>query len=138
MSDAIACKTAPASAQAIAQATLDGFNHHYALFRDCASTAKRHFEAANWLAMPFQVVLLIPFLRFGQWLFPGHSITLDRGKIVAQIAAAPGNALLQMGGLFGHGLLAWLLIAAPVSLLLTALLTPLLHRVSNRVAALAD
>ena len=41
----------PASPQAIAQATLDGFNRHYALFRDCATAAKRHFEAGNWLAI---------------------------------------------------------------------------------------
>jgi uncharacterized protein (DUF2062 family) len=88
-------------------------------------------QAANWLAMPFQVLLLIPFLRFGQWLFPGHAMDLDRGKIVAQIAATPGNAVLQMGGLLGHGLLAWLLIATPALLLLTALLTPLMHRVSK-------
>ncbi|HXX85139.1 MAG TPA: bifunctional isocitrate dehydrogenase kinase/phosphatase [Casimicrobiaceae bacterium] len=43
--------TNTASPQAIAQATLDGFNRHYALFRDCARTAKRHFEAGNWLAI---------------------------------------------------------------------------------------
>ena len=41
----------PASPQAIAQATLDGFNRHYALFRDCAAAAKRHFDAGNWLAI---------------------------------------------------------------------------------------
>ncbi len=35
----------------IAQATLDGFNRHYALFRDCARTAKSQFEAGNWLAI---------------------------------------------------------------------------------------
>ena len=40
-----------ATTQAIAQATLDGFNLHYALFRDCARVAKRHFEAGNWLAI---------------------------------------------------------------------------------------
>ena len=40
-----------ATTQAIAQATLDGFNRHYALFRDCAHAAKRHFEAGNWLAI---------------------------------------------------------------------------------------
>jgi isocitrate dehydrogenase kinase/phosphatase len=40
-----------ASPQAIAQATLEGFNRHYALFRDCARTAKRYFEAGNWLAI---------------------------------------------------------------------------------------
>ena len=95
-------------------------------------------QAANWLAMPFQVLLLIPFLRFGQWLFPGRAMVLDRARIVSQIEAAPGNTMLQMGGLFGHGLVAWLLIAAPALLLLTGLLTPLLHRVSNRVALLAD
>ena len=39
-----------ATTQAIAQATLDGFNLHYALFRDCARVAKRQFEAGNWLA----------------------------------------------------------------------------------------
>jgi isocitrate dehydrogenase kinase/phosphatase len=36
---------------AIAEATLEGFNRHYALFRDCARAAKSHFEAGNWLAI---------------------------------------------------------------------------------------
>ncbi len=38
-------------ARAIAQALLDGFDRHYALFRECARAAKRHFEAGNWLAI---------------------------------------------------------------------------------------
>jgi isocitrate dehydrogenase kinase/phosphatase len=42
---------APVEPAAIARATLDGFNHHYALFRDCAHIAKRHFEDGNWLAI---------------------------------------------------------------------------------------
>jgi isocitrate dehydrogenase kinase/phosphatase len=42
---------AAASPQAIAQATLDGFNRHYELFRDCARLAKNYFEAGNWLAI---------------------------------------------------------------------------------------
>ena len=43
--------SAVADPAAIAQATLDGFNRHYALFRDCAHLAKRYFEAGNWLAI---------------------------------------------------------------------------------------
>ena len=39
------------SARAIAGALLDGFDRHYALFRECARAAKRHFEAGNWLAI---------------------------------------------------------------------------------------
>src|SRR5436309_6219196 len=42
---------AVADPQAIARATLEGFNHHYALFRDCARAAKAHFESGNWLAI---------------------------------------------------------------------------------------
>ncbi|HEY1438086.1 MAG TPA: bifunctional isocitrate dehydrogenase kinase/phosphatase [Casimicrobiaceae bacterium] len=42
---------AAASPQAIARATLDGFNRHYELFRDCARLAKGYFEAGNWLAI---------------------------------------------------------------------------------------
>ena len=38
-------------APAIARVLLEGFNRHYALFRECARAAKRHFEAANWLAI---------------------------------------------------------------------------------------
>jgi len=30
---------------------LEGFDHHYAVFRECALAAKRHFEAGNWLAI---------------------------------------------------------------------------------------
>ncbi|HSS69717.1 MAG TPA: bifunctional isocitrate dehydrogenase kinase/phosphatase [Casimicrobiaceae bacterium] len=41
----------PADPAAIARATLDGFNRHYAIFRDCARTAKKHFEDRHWLAI---------------------------------------------------------------------------------------
>jgi isocitrate dehydrogenase kinase/phosphatase len=39
------------TALAIAHALREGFDRHYALFRDCARAAKRHFEAANWRAI---------------------------------------------------------------------------------------
>jgi isocitrate dehydrogenase kinase/phosphatase len=38
-------------AQTIARALLDGFNKHYALFRECARAAKRDFQDGNWLAI---------------------------------------------------------------------------------------
>jgi isocitrate dehydrogenase kinase/phosphatase len=39
------------TARAIALALLEGFDKHYALFRDCARAAKKHFEAGNFLAI---------------------------------------------------------------------------------------
>jgi uncharacterized protein (DUF2062 family) len=98
-------------------------------------------QAANWLAMPFQVVLLIPFLKLGAWLFPGQAMTLmnlDRGRILSQATSAPWNTMVQMGGMFGHALLAWLLTAAPALLLMTLLLTPVLHLVARRATVPAE
>ena len=39
------------TARAIARALREGFDRHYALFRDCARAAKRHFEAGHWRAI---------------------------------------------------------------------------------------
>ena len=39
------------TAHAIAVALVEGFDRHYALFRECARAARRHFDAGNWLAI---------------------------------------------------------------------------------------
>ena len=44
-------KPAPQQVREIAQILLEGFDKHYALFRECARAAKRYFEAGNWLAI---------------------------------------------------------------------------------------
>jgi len=44
-------KSAVEQARAIAVVLLEGFDKHYALFRECARAGKRHFEAGNWLAI---------------------------------------------------------------------------------------
>jgi isocitrate dehydrogenase kinase/phosphatase len=48
---AVPSTAADDTARAIAVALRDGFDRHYALFRDCARTAKRHFETGNWRAI---------------------------------------------------------------------------------------
>jgi hypothetical protein len=44
-------RAAEASPDVIAKVLVEGFDHHYALFRECARAAKRYFEAGNWLAI---------------------------------------------------------------------------------------
>lgn len=91
-------------------------------------------QAANWLAMPVQLILLIPFLRLGQWLFAGNAVAFERGQVLARVEAAPWQSLWQMGAMFGHATMAWMIMAGPALLLMTLLLTPVMHR----VARLAD
>jgi uncharacterized protein (DUF2062 family) len=95
-------------------------------------------QAANWVAMPLQFVLLIPFLKLGQRIFPGKAIAFNPALILGQIEAAPWRALLQMSGLFGHALLAWLITAGPALVLMTLLLTPLMHRVARLIPVQVD
>jgi uncharacterized protein (DUF2062 family) len=95
-------------------------------------------QAANWVAMPLQMVLLIPFLRLGQWLFRDNAASLNASQLLGQIEAAPGHAVMQMSDLFAHAMLAWLITAGPALLMMTLLLTPLLHRVAKRAAITAD
>lgn len=90
-------------------------------------------QAANWVAMPFQVVLIVPFVRLGGRLSgidSGHAIAL--GALMHQ---APLQMISGMGWLAGQAMLAWLVIAVPAVLLMTALLTMLLRHVPAVAAA---
>jgi len=95
-------------------------------------------QAANWVAMPLQLILLYPFLRLGQWLLPGHSISLDRAQLLAAVTEAPLHSLMQMGNMFGLAMLAWVVTAGPALLLLTLILTPLMARASRLLEAQTD
>jgi uncharacterized protein (DUF2062 family) len=90
-------------------------------------------QAANYAAMPFQVALIVPFVRLGGRLFaPGSSQTISAGAL---LHGSPLLLLTQMGSLAGHALVAWLLIAVPAVALMTATLIPLLRRVPALAAA---
>jgi uncharacterized protein (DUF2062 family) len=84
-------------------------------------------EAANYMVMPLQFVLIVPFVRLGGWLFasgPRQTATL------AGLAHASSHNLpVLLAGLAGQAILAWLVVAVPAVLLLTATLTAILRRV---------
>ncbi len=84
-------------------------------------------QAANYAAMPFQLALIVPFVRLGGKLF----------SIWGQVSPAPGALLhlsspgvfSDLGAVAAHALVAWLLVALPAVVLLTATLTPMLRRI---------
>ena len=84
-------------------------------------------QAANYAAMPLQLLLIVPFVHLGGRLVAfssGH--TIEAGAL---LHAPPLDMILRMGGLAGEALLAWLLIAIPAVALMTAALTVVLRRV---------
>jgi uncharacterized protein (DUF2062 family) len=90
-------------------------------------------QAANYAAMPLQLLLIVPFVRLG-----GRLVAFGSGRAFeagALLHAPPVDMISRMGGLAGQALLAWLLIAIPVVALMTAALTVLLRRVPALAAA---
>ncbi len=99
-------------------------------------------QAANYAAMPFQLALIIPLARLGAKLIP---LTTNPAINLALLSHSPAQLLayspqlvIQLGGMAGQALVAWLLLAIPVVFVLTPALTLALRRVpalSNGKAA---
>jgi hypothetical protein len=90
-------------------------------------------QAANYLAMPFQLALIVPLVRLGGKLAPATTAALDVTALaqspVQMLMHSSGSVAAQLGVMAGQALLAWLLLAIPVVGLLTLTLTGVLRRV---------
>jgi uncharacterized protein (DUF2062 family) len=84
-------------------------------------------QAANYAVMPLQLLLIVPFVRLGGWLFPaGLNHT---AKVSDLLHGSPLALLSQLGGLAGHAMLGWAVIAVPAVALMTATLTVVLRQI---------
>jgi len=95
-------------------------------------------QTANYVAMPAQLALMVPFVRLGSWIIPTHG-----GPAPISLAFNP-RALLHLpalnlatliGDLAGKALLAWLLVAIPAVVLMTFGLTHMIRRIPALNAA---
>lgn len=90
-------------------------------------------QAANYAAMPLQLILIVPFARLGQWL-----VTADSSRVLDPhlLLRLPSLAIVtRMSSLAGQALLAWLLVAVPAVALMTLALTMMLRRIPALAAA---
>lgn len=72
-------------------------------------------QAANYVVMPLQILLIFPFFRMGAWLLPLH--------------AGAGASVQWAAGMALQALLGWAIVAIPAVLLMTVTLTYLLRRI---------
>lgn len=93
-------------------------------------------QAANYLAMPFQVALIVPLVRLGSKIAPlATHPRLPWPHSPEEVLAHSPQLVIQIGGMAGQALFAWLLLAIPVVALLTVGLTALLRRIPVVAAA---
>jgi uncharacterized protein (DUF2062 family) len=82
-------------------------------------------QAANYLAMPLQLMLMLPFVRLGGWMFAsGAQQPLES----ALLHGSPMQMLSASGSTASHALAGWLVIAGPMVLVLTLALTAVFQR----------
>lgn len=90
-------------------------------------------QAVNFLAYPLQLLLLVPFLRAGEWLFGAPHTPLSPSKIVAMGKADLFGTISSLWTVTWHGAVVWLIASPPAALLVYRLTKPALERLAAKV-----
>ena len=82
---------------------------------------------------PTQILLIIPFVRLGEWLLnaPHQPLTIKEG--MALIAQGVGHAVVALWDAILHAGLAWLLVAPPSAYLLYKVLCRVFATIASRM-----
>ena len=94
-------------------------------------------QAANYAVMPLQLILIVPFMRLGGWLFasnPRQAVAVGDMLRLWPVNLST-NLIAQASVLAIHAMAAWLLVACPAVVLMTLTLTVLLRRIPALAAA---
>ena len=89
-------------------------------------------QLVNWIASPLQLMLILVFVRLGEWLLRAPHLQLSIPLLVRRFHDSPLNFLREFGLTGLHGIIAWLLIAP----FLTALIYGVLLSPLRKLAAL--
>jgi uncharacterized protein (DUF2062 family) len=87
-------------------------------------------QLVNYLLAPLQLLLVIPFLRLGEWLAqaPRFPITIDSGLTL--LSQGVMQAVTVLSSAILHATLGWLVLAPFAAFALYVTLRPILHRFS--------
>jgi uncharacterized protein (DUF2062 family) len=90
-------------------------------------------QLVNYFVYPLQFVLLIPFIRMGEWLFAERPMRISVARIVSLIRADFWSAIATLWTATMHALVAWLLLGSLGSLVLYLVLSRALRTMNARL-----
>ena len=88
-------------------------------------------QLVNYAVYPLQFILLVPFIRMGEWMFAATPMKITLAQIVAMVRANAWAAIQTLWLATLHALAAWLVIGSLASLLIYFLLTPVLKQLGR-------
>lgn len=83
-------------------------------------------QAVNFVAYPLQLLLLIPFMQAGQWLFRQPPLPFSRDQLLSMLHSGYRHALEQLWLYSLHGVVAWLLLGGAGAVIIYLILRPIL------------
>ncbi len=92
-------------------------------------------QTINWSSYALQLLLIFPFIRFGEWIFRAPPERRTFAELAAMTKAHPADALSTLGTTILHAAVAWILVAPFVAGAVYAVSLPLLRALAARVAA---
>lgn len=93
-------------------------------------------QAVQFLAYPLQLLLLIPFMQAGQWIFHQPPLPFTYADLVAFFHAGFWHAVEMLWTYSLHGLVAWLILGGAGALLIYVIARPVLgYALRRRLAA---
>ena len=97
-----------------------------ALVAFCLKLNQPVIQLVNWLAYPLHLMLLLGFVRIGEWLMRAPPVPFSIPELLRKFNESPGKFMQEFGMTGVHGIVAWLLIAPlAAALIYFLLLTPL-------------
>jgi uncharacterized protein (DUF2062 family) len=85
-------------------------------------------QLVNYFVYPLQLVLLIPFIRAGEWLFGVESLNLSLESIQRMMKADLWKTVISLWSTTMRAVMVWLLIAPVIVALVYLAMTPVLKR----------
>ncbi len=85
-------------------------------------------QLVNYLAYPLQLLLILPFIRAGEFLFREAPITLAVPQMLQMIRQDVLGAIRSLWTVTLHAMAVWLFIGPLLTVILTRILTPVIRK----------
>lgn len=90
--------------------------------------------AFSFIAFPVKILLIVPFLRFGEFLFRADPLPFDIVAFTSEWMAAPMATTQATAMSFVHVIVAWMVAAPFIAIVLYLIAYPPTRRIANIAA----
>jgi hypothetical protein len=89
-------------------------------------------QLGNYAALPFQIILIIPFLRLGERLLGAERFTFDMGALMRSMPNVPEDVQRAVVYAQWHMIVGWAIVAPIAVLIVGVLATSMLKKMYGR------